>query len=142
MIEGTGTSTLDNFPDMFVGDMTVAGHIGPGECRSTSRVALEYPNPGEAITITEVQGIPFKKPTGGKCYSKATINTSTMAASSTTTTTTTTTETSTLSISSTVSTTGNPDGDSKCDKPLPAVLNLVVNDATYPCTCVCEKKTS
>ncbi|CAF4819721.1 unnamed protein product [Rotaria sp. Silwood1] len=126
---------------MFIEDMTIAEHIEPGECRSTSRAALKYPNPGEAITITEVQGIPFKKSTAGKCYSKATTNTSTMVTTSITTTTITATDdTSTLFSSSVASNTVNPAGDSKCDKPLPTVLNLVVNDAAYSYTCVCEKK--
>jgi hypothetical protein len=84
-IVGSGTSVLDNLPDMFVGDMTLTGHIGPGECRSTSRFALEYPHPGEAKTIVEVQNIPFKKPTTGKCYTKASVTNSTTSASSTST---------------------------------------------------------
>ncbi len=76
-ITGSGTSTLEHLPDMFVGDLTIAGHIGAGECRSSSRFAIEYPNPGEAKTVTEVQSIPFKKPTGGKCFAKASNNKST-----------------------------------------------------------------
>ena len=73
-ITGSGTSTLDDLPDMFVGDMTIAGHIGPGECRSSAGYALDYPNPGNARTVTQVVNIPFKKPTGGKCYAKASGN--------------------------------------------------------------------
>lgn len=69
-IDGSGTSTLDNFPEMFVGDMTLTGHIGTGECRSTAGFALEYPNPGRALTSTPVGGIGYKKPTNGKCYPK------------------------------------------------------------------------
>ena len=70
-IEGSGKSTLDDLPDMFVGDMTLPGRIGPGECRSTARYAMEYPDPGEALTITRVRNIGFKKPTRGKCSSVA-----------------------------------------------------------------------
>lgn len=71
MITGSGTSTLDDYPDMFVGDLTIRGHIGASECRSTAGVALEYPNPGKEVTITKVSGISFKAATGGKCYAKA-----------------------------------------------------------------------
>jgi hypothetical protein len=68
---------------MFVGDMTLTGQIGPGECRSTAGYAIEYPNPGAANTITPVQSIQFKKPTGGKCFTKASTNKPTTSASST-----------------------------------------------------------
>ncbi|CAF0872635.1 unnamed protein product [Adineta steineri] len=71
MIEGSGNSTLDHLPDMFVGDIIIPGNIGVGECRRTTNHAVEYPNPGQAITITKVWNIPFKKPTPGNCYSKA-----------------------------------------------------------------------
>jgi len=71
-IAGSGTSTLDHLPDVFVGDMSIPGHIGAGECRSTAGVALEYHNPGEAVTMTKFDNIGFKKATGGKCYPKAT----------------------------------------------------------------------
>lgn len=69
-ITGKGTSTLDDYPDMFVGDMTLPGQIGPGECRSTAGSALLFPNPGPTSRITETRDpkIPFKKPTGGKCF--------------------------------------------------------------------------
>lgn len=50
--------------------MSIPGHIGAGECRSTAGVALEYHNPGEAVTVTKVDNIGFKKATGGKCYPK------------------------------------------------------------------------
>lgn len=70
-IAGSGASTLDHLPDVFVGDMSIPGHIGPGECRSTAGVALEYPNPGPAVTVTRFANIGFKKATGGKCYPKA-----------------------------------------------------------------------
>ncbi|CAM4943883.1 unnamed protein product [Rotaria socialis] len=70
-IDGSGTSTLDDFPDMFVGDMSLTGHIGPGECRSTAGFSLEYPNPGRTLTSTKVDRISYKKPTNGKCYAKA-----------------------------------------------------------------------
>jgi hypothetical protein len=113
MIAGSGTSTLDTFPDMFVGDMTIAGHIGPGECRSTSRAALEYPNPGEAITITEVQNIPFKKPSNGKCFAKAS------------------------DVQLTTSSTAAPE----CNGSLPTALKITLEGTTYPCTCTCLKPT-
>lgn len=134
MIEGSGTNTLDDFPDMFVGDMTIAGHIGPGECRSSSRAALEYPNPGKALTISEVQNIPFKKPTDGKCYSKATVSNSTVTTMPTTTVTSAMPLTSITSVEQTTVT------DSKCENPPPQVISVVVNDSMYPCTCLCQKK--
>lgn len=70
-ITGRGTSTLDSYPDMFVGDMDLPGQIGTGECRSTAGSALLFPNPGPSsrITETKVSNIPFKKPTPGKCFS-------------------------------------------------------------------------
>ena len=64
-------NALDNLPDMFVGDMTVTGHIGAGECRSTAGYALEYPNPGEANTIVEMSS------NGDKCFTKVIVNKST-----------------------------------------------------------------
>lgn len=69
-ITGRGTSTLDSYPDMFVGDMDLPGHIGAGECRSTAGTALLFPNPGPSSRITETADpkIPFKKPTPGKCF--------------------------------------------------------------------------
>ncbi|CAF4176298.1 unnamed protein product, partial [Rotaria magnacalcarata] len=76
-IDGPGASTLDDFPDMFVGDMSLTGHIGPGECRSTAGFSLEYPNSGRALTVTAVGRISFKKPTNGKCFAKASIESST-----------------------------------------------------------------
>jgi hypothetical protein len=88
LIAGSGTSTLDNLPDMYVGEMTLTGHIRAGECRSTAGYALVYPYPGEANTIVEVPSIGFKKPTGGNCFTKATLNksnTSTISSSSATT---------------------------------------------------------
>lgn len=69
-IEGPGTSTLEHLPDMFVGDMTLSGHIGAGECRSTANYAVTYPFPGNAVTVTPVENIPFKAPTGGKCFTR------------------------------------------------------------------------
>lgn len=69
-IDGSGTSMLNHLPDMFVGDMTLARRIGAGECRSTAGYALEYPDPGDAVTVTTVQSIGFKKPSRGKCYIK------------------------------------------------------------------------
>jgi hypothetical protein len=80
MIAGSGTSTLDHLPDMFVGDMTLTRHIGAGECRSTAGYALEYPDPGNAVTVTTVQSIGFKKPSSGKCYAKGTAGESTTSA--------------------------------------------------------------
>ena len=73
-IAGSGTSTLADLPDMFVGDMTIAGHIGSGECRSSAGYALEFLNPGNARTVSPVASISFKKPTDGKCYAKASGN--------------------------------------------------------------------
>lgn len=74
MIGGSGISTLDDLPDMFVGDMTLTGHIGARECRSTAGYALEYPNPGEANTIVEMPSIKLKKATDGKCFAKIKVN--------------------------------------------------------------------
>ncbi|CAF0832879.1 unnamed protein product [Adineta steineri] len=82
-IAGSGTSTLNHLPDMFVGDLTLPGQIGAGECRSSSGFAIEFPNPGEAKTITEFDNIGFKKPTGGKCFAKASTNNSTAQTTST-----------------------------------------------------------
>lgn len=70
-IAGSGASKLDDLPDMFLGDMSIPGHIGAGECRSSGGYALEYPKPGAALTVTQVANVLFKKPTGGKCYAKA-----------------------------------------------------------------------
>lgn len=69
-ITGTGTSTLDDYPNMYVGEMNIPGQIASGECRSTAGTALLYPNPGPAdrVTVTPVAGIPFKAPTGGNCF--------------------------------------------------------------------------
>lgn len=69
-IAGTGTNTLTDYPNMYVGEMNIPGQINPGECRSTAGTALLYPNPGPAdrVTQTTVQGIPFKAPTGGNCF--------------------------------------------------------------------------
>jgi hypothetical protein len=69
-IEDGGSSTLQDHPDMFVGDMVLAGHIKAGECATTGETNLEYPNPGptELVTRTETEGLPFKKPTAGKCF--------------------------------------------------------------------------
>ncbi|CAF4661403.1 unnamed protein product, partial [Rotaria magnacalcarata] len=78
----------------------------------------------------------FKKPTAGKCYSKATVNNATMTTLSTTVTSTLTSSSS----SSTVSTAQTTDTDAKCENPTPTVFSLVVNDANYPCTCTCEKR--
>ena len=71
MISGSGNSTLDHLPDMFVGDLSIPGHIGPGECRSTLGYGVIYPNPGPALTIVDVPGVILKPPTPGKCYAKA-----------------------------------------------------------------------
>lgn len=69
-ITGKGTSTLGDYPDMFVGDMTLPGQIGMGECRSTAGAALLFPDPGPAsrITETKVPKIGFRKPTEGRCF--------------------------------------------------------------------------
>lgn len=70
MIVGSGNSTLDDRPDMYIGEMTIPGHIGPTECRSVSRAALVYPNPGPDVTEIEMPQIPFKGPSGGNCFAK------------------------------------------------------------------------
>ncbi|KAI5804540.1 extracellular protein, partial [Geopyxis carbonaria] len=49
-ITGSGTSTLDELPDMWVGDQRIPGVIKEGECASTAGSALKYPNPGEKVT--------------------------------------------------------------------------------------------
>lgn len=69
-ITGSGTSTLDDYPNMYVGEMNIPGQIATGECRSTAGTALLYPNPGPAdrVTVSEVAGIPFKAPTSGNCF--------------------------------------------------------------------------
>jgi hypothetical protein len=69
-IEGSpkGNNTLEHYPNTFVGDMTIPGHIKAGECASFAGTQLEYPNPGPRVTRKEVAGLEFKKPTGGKCY--------------------------------------------------------------------------
>jgi hypothetical protein len=72
-ILGSGTSTLDDLPDMFVGDLSIAGHIGPGECRSTAGYSVQYPDPGPSVTTSN--RVPFKRATRGKCYAKASNNT-------------------------------------------------------------------
>lgn len=69
-ITGSGTSTLDDLPDMFVDDMTLNGQIGVGECRSTSGYTIEYPFPGPSTTFTTFDNIAFKKPTNGNCLTK------------------------------------------------------------------------
>jgi hypothetical protein len=66
-IEGSGSSTLNDLPDMFVGDLTKEGVVAENECRSTAGSALKYPNPGNAVTVKEVAGIPFASPTEGTC---------------------------------------------------------------------------
>jgi len=133
-IAGSGTSTLDNLPDMFVGDMTLTGQIGAGECRSTAGYALEYPNPGAANTITPVQSIGFKKPTGGKCFATASTNKPTTAASSKPTTSASSkpTVSAMLSSSATTPTKSNVDhDDNEFDSSLPLVLKFVFESTTY-----------
>jgi len=119
-INGSGTSTLDHLPDMFVGDMTIAGHIGAGECRSTAGFAIQYPNPGEAKTVTEVQSIPFKKPTGGKCVAKASNNKSTTPTSSGPT-----------FLSTATSSTKSNDNNVECKNSLSLVLKSVHESTPY-----------
>ena len=67
-VTGSGASKLEGNEDMFVGNMNLPGRIKTGECRSKAGLALVYPNPGPAITITPVSGIPFGHPTSGACY--------------------------------------------------------------------------
>ncbi|PWW73521.1 hypothetical protein C7212DRAFT_217727, partial [Tuber magnatum] len=45
-ITGSGTSTLDDYEDMWVGDMNIPGRIKTGECRSKAGLAIVYPHPG------------------------------------------------------------------------------------------------
>ena len=67
-ITGSGTSKLEGYDDLWVGDMNLPGRIKSGECRSKAKFALVYPNPGPFITITPVSGIPFGPPTDGTCF--------------------------------------------------------------------------
>lgn len=48
-IKGTGTSTLDNYPDMYLGEL-VKGDIKPDMCLSTQEFNLLYPYPGDFVT--------------------------------------------------------------------------------------------
>ncbi|CAF1688504.1 unnamed protein product, partial [Adineta ricciae] len=82
-ITGSGTSTLYDLPDMFVGDMTLPGQIGAGQCRSYSGHAIEFPNPGTAKTVTSMPSIGFKKPTDGNCFAKRSSNNQTASSAST-----------------------------------------------------------
>lgn len=77
-IAGRGTSTLDAYPDMFVGDMDLPGQIAAGECRSTAGTALLFPDPGPSSRVTEtrVPDIAFKKPTPGRCVAPGAARTS------------------------------------------------------------------
>lgn len=82
-ITGSGTSTLDDLPDMYVGDLNLPGQIGAGQCRSYSGHAIEFPNPGTAKTMTSVSGIGFKKPTDGNCFAKRSNNNQTTSSTPT-----------------------------------------------------------
>lgn len=48
-IKGTGTSTLDDYPDMYLGEM-VTGDIKSTMCLSTATYNLLYPYPGDSVT--------------------------------------------------------------------------------------------
>lgn len=48
-IEGSGTSTLDDLPDMFVGEL-VKGPITADKCLTPENFNFEYPFPGDAVT--------------------------------------------------------------------------------------------
>jgi len=48
-IEGTGTSTLDNLPNMYVGEL-LKGDIKDGMCLSTQEFDFLYPFPGDSVT--------------------------------------------------------------------------------------------
>ncbi|RPB23905.1 hypothetical protein L211DRAFT_229428 [Terfezia boudieri ATCC MYA-4762] len=61
-IQGSGTSTLDNLPDMFVGDL-IKGDIKDGMCTSTQEFYLSYPSPGDNVIKTSEVG-KFKGPNG------------------------------------------------------------------------------
>ena len=133
MISGSGTSTLDDLPDMFVGDMTISGHIGAGDCRSTSKTALVYPNPGEALTITEVEKIPFKEATPGNCFAKGQTNQTTSASTpSSVTTLVSSSSSSTSTIRSSTTTT------SECRNSFPTTFKILVGDKPKSCSCFCE----
>ena len=60
-IEGTGTSTLDTLPDMWVGEL-VKGDITASMCRSTQNFYFLYPNPGD--NVSKATDGEFKGPSG------------------------------------------------------------------------------
>jgi hypothetical protein len=68
-VEGKGQETLDEYPDMYIGEMEIPGYIWKGECASTQGFAIDYPivGPKEQVTRTKVVGIEFKAPTAGNC---------------------------------------------------------------------------
>ncbi|KAF8541445.1 hypothetical protein BDD12DRAFT_501966 [Trichophaea hybrida] len=72
-ISGGGSNKLQSFPDMYLGEMQIPGHIAPGECASTQGFAVVYPNPGPAPVKTQVAGIDFKAPTTGNCFAPGSV---------------------------------------------------------------------
>lgn len=66
-IQGSGKSTLDNYPDMYVGDLAT-GDIGGKMCLSSGGTNLAYPFPGEKVTRAgdgEFKGPKGPGPNGG-----------------------------------------------------------------------------
>ena len=61
LIEGTGTSTLDQYPDMYLGEL-VKGDIKSDMCLSTQGYNLLYPDPGNCVTRGDNGD--FKEPHG------------------------------------------------------------------------------
>lgn len=74
---------MDNYVDMYVGEMVIPGHINTGECNSVAGTQLLYPNPGQAVTKQDppTAGLDFQLPTPGKCISPGTKSAGTVAAS-------------------------------------------------------------
>jgi len=72
-ISNGGSNTLQSFPDMYLGEMQIPGHINSGQCASTQGFALLYPNPGPAPVKTQVTGIDFKPPTPGNCFAPGSV---------------------------------------------------------------------
>ncbi|KAF8414628.1 hypothetical protein BGX38DRAFT_1247425 [Terfezia claveryi] len=54
-IQGSGTSTLDNLPDMFVGEL-LKGDIKDGMCISTQEFYFSFPSPGDNVFKTSEVG--------------------------------------------------------------------------------------
>ncbi|KAL7273188.1 hypothetical protein RUND412_003964 [Rhizina undulata] len=76
-IAGSGTSTLNDFPDMFLGDLNIPGQISTGQCRSQYGHNIQYPHPGNFVTIADTPGIPSGLPSDGNCVAPKFTNTKT-----------------------------------------------------------------